>query len=201
MTEQQRRDQIMQERQQAGQARSAAPAMSDAEAQQIASENQGLTQEQMIAIAMMGKFVQNDVMGVKKAGMGDLKVSDVDMSKVMPSGIAKAMGQTVHHQTQQPPLQVIHQTPPMAPAVSSPGELVNLPFIAVNPALATDTAQIEFDFERKARYEDIMQSIDKLENKIILLTNKINDLSTKVEYTKVDKKKPKKNLDDGPQAG
>ena len=41
-----------------------------------------------------------------------------------------------------------------------------------------------------------MEAIDKLENKIIILTNKINELSTIV-----DKKKPKKNLDDGPQAG
>lgn len=181
----------MQQRQQAGQIRSAAPAMSDAEAQQIAAQNQGLTQEQMIAIAMMGKFVQNDVMGVKKAGIGDLKVSDVDMSKVMPSGIAKAMGMQPQEQMQAPP-QVIRQIPAiMAPAALPPGA-VNLPYIEP----ATNDTQAEFNFERKVRYEDIMEAIDKLENKIIILTNKINELSTIV-----DKKKPKKNLDDGPQAG
>jgi hypothetical protein len=191
MTEQQRREQIMQQRQQAGQARSAAPAMSDAEAQQIASENQNLTQEQIIAIAMMGKFVQHDVMGVKKAALGDLKVSDVDMSKVMPSGIAKAMGMQPQTQMQAPP-QVIRQIPAiMAPAALPPG-VVNLPYIE---PVAND-AQTEFNFERKVRYEEIMEAIDKLENKIIILTNKINELSTIV-----DKKKPKKNLDDGPQAG
>ena len=181
----------MQQRQQAGQARSATPAMSDAEAQQIASETQNLTQEQMIAIAMMGKFVQHDVMGVKKAGLGDLKVSDVDMSKVMPSGIAKAMGMQQQAQTQAPP-QVIRQIPTiMAPAALPPGA-VNLPYIEP----VTNDAQTEFNFERKVRYEEIMEAIDKLENKIIILTNKINELSTIV-----DKKKPKKNLDDGPQAG
>ena len=181
----------MQQRQQAGQARSATPAMSDAEAQQIASENQNLTQEQIIAIAMMGKFVQHDVMGVKKAGLGDLKVSDVDMSKVMPSGIAKAMGMQPQVQMQAPS-QVIRQIPTiMAPAALPPGA-VNLPYIEP----VTNDAQTEFNFERKVRYEEIMEAIDKLENKIIILTNKINELSTIV-----DKKKPKKNLDDGPQAG
>ena len=76
MTEQQRRQQIMQARQQADQTRSAVPRMSDQEAERIASQGQGLTQEQVIAIAMMGKFVQNDITGVKKSSLGDLKVSD-----------------------------------------------------------------------------------------------------------------------------
>ena len=70
--------------------------------------------------------------------------------------------------------------------------LSNLPYIEP----VTNDAQTEFNFERKVRYEEIMEAIDKLENKIIILTNKINELSTIV-----DKKKPKKNLDDGPQAG
>ncbi len=186
----------MQQRQQAGQARSAAPAMSDAEAQQIASENQNLTQEQIIAIAMMGKFVQHDVMGVKKAGLGDLKVSDVDMSKVMPSGIAKAMGMQPQAQMQTPP-QIIHQLPNQLQIPAPPPGAVHLPHIIPIPQQpVTDDAQMEINFERKIRYEEIMEAIDKLENKIILLTNKINELSTIV-----DKKKPKKNLDDGPQAG
>ena len=183
------------------QARPAAPVMSDAEAQQIAAQNQGLTQEQMIAIAMMGKFVQNDVMGVKKAGLGGLKVSDVDMSKVMPSGIAKAMGLQPQQQVLPPSQQIIPQIQPiLSPetmiASPAPPDVANLPFIAPNPVPAADSNQTEFDFNKKVRYEDIMQAIDKLENKIIILTNKINDLSTVV-----DKKKPKKNLDDGPQAG
>lgn len=186
----------MQQRQQAGQARSASPAMSDAEAQQIASENQNLTQEQIIAIAMMGKFVQHDVMGVKKAGLGDLKVSDVDMSKVMPSGIAKAMGMQPQAQMQAPP-QVIRQLPNQLQIPAPPPDAVHLPYIVpVSQQPITDDTQMEINFERKVRYEEIMEAIDKLENKIILLTNKINELSTIV-----DKKKPKKNLDDGPQAG
>jgi hypothetical protein len=196
MTEQQRRQQIMQARQQADQTRSAAPQMSDQEAERIASQGQGLTQEQIIAIAMMGKFVQNDITGVKKASMGDMKVSDVDMAKVMPSGIAKAMG-VQQPQMHSPPQQVqpLPQMQPMPPAGA-----VNLPYIVPvheQPvASVTNDTQTEFDFERKTRYEDIMEAIDKLENKIILLTDKINELSTVI-----DKKKLKKAQDNGTQAG
>ena len=193
----------MQQRQQAGQARSAAPAMSDAEAQQIASENQNLTQEQMIAIAMMGKFVQHDVMGVKKAALGDLKVSDVDMSKVMPSGIARAMNlQPAPAPRPQPvaplPVEVASPIDPLLNMVppQSPQGAVNLPHIIAPPASAVDNDQQYFDFDRKARYEDIMKAIDNLENKIIILTNKIDEISTFV-----DKKKLKKTIIDGPQTG
>lgn len=188
----------MQARQQADQTRSAAPRMSDQEAERIASQGQGLTQEQIIAIAMMGKFVQNDITGVKKSSLGDLKVSDVDMAKVMPSGIAKAMG-TPPQQQMQPPQQLPHRIPPAPPEVDLtsgtrlPPGVVNLPYIE---PVSSDTNQIEFDFDKKVRYEDIMQAIDKLENKIIILTDKINELSTIV-----DKKKLKKAQDNGTQAG
>ena len=197
MTEQQRRQQIMQARQQADQTRSAVPRMSDQEAERIASQGQGLTQEQIIAIAMMGKFVQNDITGVKKSSLGDLKVSDVDMAKVMPSGIAKAMGAQPQQQMQ--PQQLTHQIPinpspvELVSGTSLPPGVVNLPYIEPVPR---DDAQMEINFERKVRYEEIMEAIDKLENKIILLTNKINELSTIV-----DKKKLKKAQDNGTQAG
>ena len=198
MTEQQRRQQIMQARQQADQTRSATPHMSDQEAERIASQGQGLTQEQVIAIAMMGKFVQNDITGVKKSSLGDLKVSDVDMAKVMPSGIAKAMGASPQQQMQ-PSQPLTHQISLASPRVdlssipSLPPGVVNLPYIEPKPS---DTNQLELDFDKKVRYEDIMQAIDKIENKIIHLTDKINELSTLV-----DKKKLKKAQDNGTQAG
>ena len=73
---------------------------------------------------------------------------------------------------------------------------VNLPHIIAIPTLAVDSDQQYFDFDRKARYEDIMKAIDNLENKIIILTNKIDEISTFV-----DKKKLKKTIIDGPQTG
>jgi len=203
MTEQQRREQISQARRQTEQTRNAAPAMSDAEAQAIASENQGLTQEQVVAIAMFGKFVQNDITGVKKSSLGDLKVTDVDMSKVMPSGIARAMNlQPAPAPRPQPvappPVAVAVPIEPLLDMVTPPPPqgAVNLPLIPANHALFADNDQQYFDFDRKARYEDIMKAIDNLENKIILLTNKIDEISTFV-----DKKKLKKTIIDGPQTG
>ena len=177
--------------------------MSDAEATAIASENQGLTQEQVIAIAMFGKFVQNDITGVKKSSLGDLKVTDVDMSKVMPSGIARAMNlQPAPAPRPQPvaplPVEVVSPIDPLLNMVPPPPPqgAVNLPHIIAIPTLAVDSDQQYFDFDRKARYEDIMKAIDNLENKIIILTNKIDEISTFV-----DKKKLKKPIIDGPQTG
>lgn len=177
--------------------------MSDAEATAIASENQGLTQEQVVAIAMFGKFVQNDITGVKKSSLGDLKVTDVDMSKVMPSGIARAMNlQPAPAPRPQPvaplPVEVASPIDPLLNMVPSqpPQGAVNLPHIIAIPAPAVDSDQQYFDFDRKARYEDIMKAIDNLENKIIILTKKIDEISTFV-----DKKKLKKTIIDGPQTG
>ena len=177
--------------------------MSDAEATAIASENQGLTQEQVIAIAMFGKFVQNDITGVKKSSLGDLKVTDVDMSKVMPSGIARAMNL---QPAPAPRPQPVAPPPPVVAALIEPllnivappppQGAVNLPLIIAPTAPAIDNDQQYFDFDRKARYEDIMKAIDNLENKIIILTNKIDEISTFV-----DKKKLKKTIIDGPQTG
>lgn len=185
MTEQQRRDQIMKARQQAVQP--AAPSLSDAEAMRIASNNNGLTQEQMIAIAMFGKVVQNDVIGIKKAGLGDLKVSDVDMSKVMPSGIAKASGMSMPQVPR--PVPALPQPPVVSP------QPVSLPL--VEPVQPEPSPQLEFDFDKKARYEDVIEAIEKLEKKIIILNEKVDQLLT-------DKKKlttNETNLEHGNQTG
>jgi hypothetical protein len=56
----------------------------------------------------------------------------------------------------------------------------------INPPLYTDPNQLEFDLDKKVHYEDIMYAIDKLENKINILTDKINTLADIV-----NKKKPK----------
>lgn len=161
MTEQQRREQIMKARQQA--VMPAAPSLSDAEAMKIASGNNGLTQEQMIAIAMFGKIVQNDVNGIKKAGLGDLKVSDVDMSKVMPSGIAKASGM---------PLPQVPRMPPPVVSQPPPPSLLEVP-VAVQ---SDPSPQLEFDFDKKARYEDVIEAIEKLEKKINIINEKVDQL-------------------------
>ena len=198
MTEEQRRQQIMQARQQA--MRPAAPAMSDAEAEQIAVQSQGLTQDQMLAIAMVGKMVSNDIGGIKKNAVGDsLKVSDVDMSKVMPSGIAKSMGVKLQ-QFQQPLVQPIPKPQP----TQQPPNTDEEPWVLAQPTAnilssvtqqsLSDPNQLEFDLNKKVHYEDIMNAIDKLENKVNMLTDKINIL-----IDANNKKKPK--ITNGTQAG
>lgn len=181
----------MKARQQATQP--AAPSLSDAEAMRIASNNNGLTQEQMIAIAMFGKVVQNDVIGIKKAGLGDLKVSDVDMSKVMPSGIAKASGMSMPQVPRPVPTNPVILQPP----VVSP-QPVSVPL--AEPVQLEPSSQLEFDFDKKARYEDVIEAIEKLEKKIIILNEKVDQLLT-------DKKKlttnetNESNLEHGNQTG
>ena len=174
MTEQQRREQIMKMRQQA--APPAAPSLSDADAQRIAGDNgNGLTQEQMIAVAMLGKFVQNDINGIKKAGMGDLKVSNVDMSKVMPSGIAKSMG--VLPMPQVP--QAIPMNPPPAPVMPvAPVNPVMQPVVPVQQQWSEPpkqpSNQLEFDFDKKARYIEVVEAIEILEKKVNMINEKLD---------------------------
>lgn len=151
----------------------AAPSLSDAEAMRIASSSNGLTQEQMIAVAMFGKIVQNDVNGIKKAGLGDLKVSDVDMSKVMPSGIAKASGMSLPPAPRALP-------PPMPPPPMPMPPLPSLPDAGLVPVVpqVDPSPQMEFDFNKKVRYEDVIEAIEKLEKKINIINEKVDQLLT-----------------------
>ena len=154
----------------------AAPSLSDADAQRIAGDHgNGLTQEQMIAVAMLGKFVQNDINGIKKAGMGDLKVSNVDMSKVMPSGIAKSMG--VLPMPQVP--QAIPMNPPPAPVMPvAPVNPVMQPVVPVQQQWSEPpkqpSNQLEFDFDKKARYIEVVEAIEILEKKVNMINEKLD---------------------------
>ncbi len=142
----------------------AAPSLSDADAMKMAGSTNGLTQEQMIAIAMFGKVVQNDVNTIKKAGLGDMKVSDVDMSKVMPSGIAKAAGMVIPQIPAAMPV-----NPPVVPVMPQ----MALPLVS-QPVAANSDSQLEFNFDKKARYEDIIEHIEKLEKKLIMVNEKLD---------------------------
>lgn len=179
MTEQQRREQIMKARQQA---RPAVPALTNAEAQKIVSETNSLNQEQIIAIAMLGKMVQNDVNTIKKAGMGDIKVTDVDMSKVMPSGIAKAIGVSLPQSPAPNNLMMPqHAVAPVAPTIPIiPAPTVQQQPVVIeqnnnNRYVETDL-QLELDFDKKARYIEVVESINALEKRIENINNKLDQL-------------------------
>jgi hypothetical protein len=179
------------------QQRAPVTAMSDAEAERIAAGGTvNLTQEQLLVTAMLGKFVQNDINGIRKAGMGD-KVSDVDMSKVMPSGIAKAMGLKASGGS----------TPEAYPAHSVPITPIEVPFsiseitvpsvdIIMPPLPVQKDTQLELDFEKKASYDDINQKLEIIEDKLIAINNKVNTI---IEL--LDKKKLNSTQTDGTQTG
>lgn len=207
MNEQQRREQIMKARQQQMQQRATVPAMSDADAARIAAETGAITQEQVVMAAMLGKMINGGLNDIKKQAVGEgLKVGNVDMSKVMPSGIAKAIGMRPAPVPMQPaPItgpvtaEPILETP-QVPALFPP--TINTPVL--QPGLTgpltsplSDPNQLELEFDKKARYDDIYQKLQIIEEKMIALNEKANTI---LEF--LNKKKLKKTLnDDGTQTG
>jgi hypothetical protein len=143
---------------------------------------------------MFAKQLQHDINGIKSRSLGDLKVTDVDMNQIMPSNILKTFKGVNINMPQPPPPPPAYAAPPPQPA-RLPDGVVNLPHIISAPSQA-NSEQFEFDFDKKVRYEDIMEAIEKLDNKITILTNKFNELTAVV-----DKKKLKKAQDNGTQAG
>jgi hypothetical protein len=182
------------------QQRAPVTAMSDAEAERIAAGGTvNITQEQLLVTAMLGKFVQNDINGIRKAGMGD-KVSDVDMSKVMPSGIAKAMGLKASGDST-PGAYPAHSVPITPIEESFSNSEITVPSAAsvdiIIPSLpAQKDTQLELDFEKKARYDDINQKLEIIEDKLIAINNKV---VTIIEL--LDKKKLNSTQTDGTQTG
>lgn len=174
--------------------------------EQLAAQSNRVTNEELILAAMFGKQLQSDINTIKKQSAevrGSLKVSDVDMSKVMPSHILPAMGIKAPKQATPLPQMTVPAAPPHIPVevpsypvpvapqhVAPPQVIWNTP--AVQPV--QDPNQLEFSFDKKARYEDIMEAIDKLEDRVILLSSKIDSI-----IESLDKKKLKKN--DGTQTG
>jgi len=124
------------------------------------------------------------------------------MSKVMPSGIMKAMGTPVPQfqspqsfqppQPRQQPTQ--QQLIPVAPVINSiPSP--QLPFVdTLTTQPYIDPNQLELDLNKQTRYEDIINAIDKLQNSVNILTDKVNTL-----IDSSNKKKPK--VTNGTQAG
>lgn len=204
MTEQQRREQIMRARHQQMAGAAAPPAMTDQEAMRIAQEQGNLTQEQIIMAAMLGKMVNSNLTDIKKADVGgSLKITGVDMSKVMPSGIAKAMGKTLAQPQPQPPVMPPQNAPIVPPILEAPVEpppgfvspnLV-VPMPPVNPP-RTETPQLELDFNRQTRYEDIEAALEKVRTEIKIVNEKLDKV---IEI--LDKKKLKRAILNGPQTG
>ena len=207
MTEQQRRDQILRARQMQTEQRAPVTPMSDAEAEQMAGGGQmNLTQEQLVVSAMLGKFIQNDINGIKKAGMGDLKVSDVDMSKVMPSGIAKAMGvkSPLVNRPVPPP---VPSAPVVVPVeVPVPVIEANVPVVEIQPPVqiqpqsqtTVHDTQLELPLDKKASYDDVYREISQINERINFISDRITKILTIIETAPKKKLKKEQN---GTQTG
>lgn len=181
-----------------------APAMTNEEAMRIAQENGAITHEQVVMAAMLGKMINGGLTDIKKQAVGDgLKVGAVDMSKVMPSGIAKAMGKQLV-QPPQPPQQAlppqapleVPEVPGLFPAVDIQPPIPIMQMPMVQPPKPEPSGQLELDFEKKARYEDIYKKLEELEDRIIALSQNVNKI-----LELADKKKLKKTQLDGTQTG
>lgn len=187
----------MKARQQQMQQRATAPAMSDADAVRLAAENGAITQEQVVMAAMLGKMINGGLNDLKKQSIGEgLKIGNVDMSKVMPSGIAKAMGATM----QPPPQRMavpIQAEPvielPQVPALFPPTTITP----PINPVLqpASDPNQLELDFEKRVRYEDIEEKLQTIEKKLIALNEKADNILELLRKKKLNEQ------EDGTQTG
>jgi hypothetical protein len=68
--------------------------------------------------------------------------------------------------------------------------------IIMPPLPVQKDTQLELDFEKKARYDDINQKLEIIEDKLIAINNKVNTI---IEL--LDKKKLNSTQTDGTQTG
>ena len=143
------------------------------------SESQYVNQEQIIAAALFAKQLQADLVGIKRAQVGDgLKVPDVDMNKVMPSEIFKTFRPSGVPVSRPAAIPVPPPPPVMLPD-PAPAVVFNAAgptWPIANPVVPANNSQLEFDFDKKARYEDIITAIEKIENKLNIITQKLESL-------------------------
>jgi len=132
-------------------------------------EAQFVNQEQVIAAALFAKQLQTDLFGIKSRAVGEgLKVPDVDMSKVMPSNIYRTFrpvgGPPSIAAASAPSVPL----PPPVPVMQAPAAPPTLPVESDN--------QLEFNFNKVTRYEDVVESIEKLQSKIDIINVKLDNL-------------------------
>lgn len=171
----------------------------------IERDSQFVNQEQILAAAFFAKQLQADLGGIKRAQIGDgLKVPDVDMTKVMPSEIFKTfrpVGRPMPPMPPPPPVPVAIPNPVPVQMPEFIPQVQTVPPVAIQ-ALASqvptpvDSNQLELDFNRTTRYEEVVLAIEKLESKV----NMVNE---KLDFLLIDKKKLKTKLpnQNGTQAG
>ena len=161
-------------------------------------EAQFVNQEQIMAAALFAKQLRADLNGIRSAAVGEgLKVGDVDIAKVMPSEILRAYKPVnVPNYSQPvapPPVPVQPQAPVYPPVPNLPTmQAVPAPVYASPTQEPSDPNQLELNFNKVTRYEEVVEAIERLETKINILTAKVNEV-----IVLNDKKKLKTDLDNG----
>jgi hypothetical protein len=161
-------------------------------------EAQFVNQEQIMAAALFAKQLRADLNGIRSAAVGEgLKVGDVDIAKVMPSEILRAYKPVNVPNYSQPvaptPAPVQPQAPVHAPVPNLPTmQAIPAPVYASPAQEPSDPNQLELNFNKVTRYEEVVEAIERLETKINILTAKVNEV-----IVLNDKKKLKTDLDNG----
>jgi len=162
--------------------------LNEAELARLAQSTGDVSNESFVVAALLARQLQGDLNTFKQQTVDNngIKFNDIDMSKVMPSNIMKSMGRPVPPQSipTQPVLQQPVPQPVMQPDFQFAAPPVQQVQAFVQPP--SDPNQLEFDLNKQTRYEDIINAIDKLENKVNILTDKVNQL-----IDSNNKKKPK----------
>lgn len=134
------------------------------------------------------------VLGLMGSTFGDLK--KLDDSITSTSSTLGRRSDVVKQEMQKMVASVITQTvptqPPQMQPIYVPQPQVQAPVhVAVTAVTPEPTNQMEFDFNRAARYEELIEVIEKLEKKIDQLSSKIDELNAprKVSAPKPQKKK------------
>lgn len=164
-------------------------------------EAQTVNREQIIAAALFAKQLQTDLGSIRSAMIGDgLRIPQVDMNKVMPSEIYKTFRpagvsagtshgrQPVLQSVPAVPVQTQQQAPEpiynvQIPVTQPVGQPLNTA-TQVDPRL--DPNQLELDFNKTTKYEDVVEAIERLEKKIIIISEKIDALSLDKKKLKVE---------------
>lgn len=163
-------------------------------------EAQFVNQEQIMAAALFAKQLRADLNGIRSAAVGEgLKVGDVDIAKVMPSEILRAYKPVNVPNYSQPvappsaPVPAQPQVPVYAPVPNGPTIQAGPVPVYVSPTQEpSDPNQLELNFNKVTRYEEVVEAIERLETKINILTAKVNEV-----IVLNDKKKLKTDLDNG----
>ena len=98
------------------------------------------------------------------------------MAKVMPSHILPAMGIKAPKQPERLPFQIPQIPVAVANQPIQPSHQLQVQMPVMVNVPVQDDNQLELNFNKITRYEDVIEAIEKLEKKVIMINNKLDQL-------------------------